>query len=197
LVVFLSHPRRPDGRIATSLEKASSIPGIRHTATLRSSTPTKPRVPVPKSCVKIPSWPTHTSQRKRPSAKDFCREEIDKSDRIQNPRSWLHSQTIIAMRCLGECQCLSAPQDLFGYPHWADTPAAGHFCYEPREGSRAQRSAKPGNERVLNFCQVRHRLRGSTSARIANQTNSEVLRGTACGNSRSLLRDAQTLLPIL
>ena len=58
-------------------------------------------------------------------------------------------------------------------------------------------SAKPGDERVSNFCQVCHRLRGSTSARIANQTNSEVLRGTACGNSRSLLRDAQTLLPIL
>jgi hypothetical protein len=51
LVVLLVHPSRPLGRHATSRAKASSVPGITHTASWSSSAAAKPRVPVPKSHV--------------------------------------------------------------------------------------------------------------------------------------------------
>src|ERR1700730_15932428 len=50
-MVFVFHPSRPLGKHATSPAKASSVPGITHTASPRSSTAEKPRVPVPKSRV--------------------------------------------------------------------------------------------------------------------------------------------------
>src|SRR5262249_62178745 len=51
LIVLLLKQRRPAGKQATSPAKASSVPGIKHTAMPRSSTSAKPRVPVPKSRV--------------------------------------------------------------------------------------------------------------------------------------------------
>jgi hypothetical protein len=51
LIVCVLHPSRPVGRHATSPAKASSVPGITHTASPGSSAAAKPRVPVPKSRV--------------------------------------------------------------------------------------------------------------------------------------------------
>src|SRR5215813_11226244 len=50
-MVLLFHPSRPAGRHATSLAKASSVPGRTHTASPGSSDAENPRVPVPKSRV--------------------------------------------------------------------------------------------------------------------------------------------------
>src|ERR1700722_12074639 len=50
-MVLVFQPSRPAGKQATSPPKASSVPGIKHTAVPRSSTSAKPRVPVPKSRV--------------------------------------------------------------------------------------------------------------------------------------------------
>src|ERR1700722_8546906 len=50
-MVLVFHPSRPAGRHATSPAKASSVPGITHTASPGSSAAAKPRVPVPKSHV--------------------------------------------------------------------------------------------------------------------------------------------------
>src|SRR5512136_3253375 len=50
-MVFVFHPSRPVDKHATSPAKASSVPGITHTASPRSSAAAKPRVPVPKSRV--------------------------------------------------------------------------------------------------------------------------------------------------
>src|SRR6478672_7258467 len=51
LIVCVLHPSRPVDKHATSPAKASSVPGITHTASRRSSAAEKPRVPVPKSRV--------------------------------------------------------------------------------------------------------------------------------------------------
>src|SRR6266568_2791942 len=50
-VVLGSQPRKPAGRHATSLAKASSVPGRMHTANPGLSDAENPRVPVPKSRV--------------------------------------------------------------------------------------------------------------------------------------------------
>src|ERR1700760_945508 len=50
-MVLVFQPSRPAGKQATSQAKASSVPGLKHTAMPRSSTSAKPRVPVPKSRV--------------------------------------------------------------------------------------------------------------------------------------------------
>src|SRR5262245_49098716 len=51
LIVLVFQPSRPAGRHATSLAKASSVPGRTHTASPGSSDAENPRVPVPKSRV--------------------------------------------------------------------------------------------------------------------------------------------------
>src|ERR1700722_15482580 len=50
-MVLIFQPSRPAGKQATSPAKASSVPGIKHTAMPRLLTSAKPRVPVPKSRV--------------------------------------------------------------------------------------------------------------------------------------------------
>src|SRR5262249_39111061 len=50
-IVLVFQPSKPAGRHATSLAKASSVPGRMHTANPGSSDAEKPRVPVPKSRV--------------------------------------------------------------------------------------------------------------------------------------------------
>src|SRR5205823_9092769 len=50
-MVLVFQPSKPAGRHATSLAKASSVPGRMHTANPGSSDAENPRVPVPKSRV--------------------------------------------------------------------------------------------------------------------------------------------------